>query len=222
MKKRGWFLFCATLATPVWAGDIPPRCIEKVRAEVIQRETEFLQARGETLASPFEASVYNRIRTQGDEVHLVVVLEDPADGRWVRYELRTHSAALAECKVAPSRMSKSACRYSRDTGPEALNQIKGLSFLAAEDLKPDAKLTSLQESQIRIFLEDSASASASIREWIKQTDDQRLSTGKVTLPSGIRLTYYGAYGGENSFGIFFLEGTLHVAGKNSDAFVCLQ
>ncbi len=57
---------------------------------------------------------------------------------------------------------------------------------------------------------------------IKDTDDQELTTGQVTLPNGRKLDYFGAYGGDNPFGKFFVAGTSEVAGDNSDGSICIN
>jgi hypothetical protein len=173
-------------------------CKEGLQAAALQAETSNLQAQGETLASKLDADVQLSYWPDRPEVTVMVRLED----------------ALV-CKIPLMRKDSSACRYSRSEGSESLAEIRGIQFKSGRTIKAGAELSKLEQSQVRMFLDnDGSNASASIRELIEGTDDRSLSTGT--------LTYLGAYGGDNPFGMFFKSGTAQVAGTNGDGSVCIK
>lgn len=196
-------------------------CETSLKDFAIRAETDLLSAMGETLASKLEAEVYLSYWPLKEDVAIGVNVEDKADGRYVRYRASVLKSDAMSCRITLERATKSACRYSSADGIDGLLSIPAMSYLKGEKITPETKLTSLQSDQIRAFLGGNG-LEGSVKEMITDTDDGYLTTGTLTLPSGKKLAYYGAYGGDNPFGIFFKQGSTIVAGDNSDGSICLN
>lgn len=203
--------------------ELSAECRTRLESQALQLELTFLESRGEALASQLSAVSHVNHFPRSGVATVVVMLEDEVDGRYVRYSQETSKENVRACRVQLTRRDHSSCRYSRGNGPESLNEIAGVHFSEGGVIRAGARLNALQKSQIRLFLDPkNYSPEASTDELIKQTEDQYLSTGAVVISSGLRLTYYGAYGGGNPFGTFFSEGTVQVAGTSSDGSVCIR
>lgn len=197
-------------------------CKSSLQKSSIFREIHRLEKKREVLASQLTADVQLSYWPDRDDVTVVVHLEDPVDGRSVSYAQKVLKTDARTCKIKLHRRNDSECRYSRpDGGPEALNSIPGLQFVSGRTIRPNSKINALEEAQIRQFL-DTDGSDTSLADLIGATDDGELSTGTVQFSNGHQLTYYGAYGGDNPYGIYFVAGAITVAGKNSDGSSCLK
>lgn len=219
-------LLAALIAVPAQAENIrdvklTDACKASLEKFALEAETKFLAAKGEALASKLEAEAYTGYWPEKADMTVSVSVEDKADGRGVRYSAKVLKTDALQCKIKLERREDSYCRYSTADGAEGLNEIAGLKMVFGKNIEADAKLTKLQADQIRLFLGNNG-GDDSVKEMIEHTDDGYLTTGTVTYKSGRKLTYYGAYGGDNPVGIFFNEGTMEVVGENGDGSVCLR
>lgn len=197
-------------------------CSAKLEEEVRRSETAYLKANGEELASEITATAGLSYWPARPEATVSVLAEDELDGRYVRWFAKVSKEDVRQCRnIQLVRRTEAACRYSRSEGPDSLTEIKGFSFKSGRDIKANTRLTAIEEAQIRAFL-DGEKSGASVAELINDTDDNELSTAQVTLPDGKKLDYFGAYGGDNPFGTFFVSGTTQVAGDNSDGSICIK
>lgn len=208
-------------AEPLKDVELTTACENTLIDFAVKAEYSFLTAKGETLASKLEGVVYTSYWPAKEDMNVSVQVEDKADGRYVNYRATVLKTDALACKINLKRADDTACRYSTGDGPEGLNEIKGLKFVDGENIKPETKLTKLQFAQVKAFLGNNGSDDT-VKEMIEGTDDGELSTGTLTLPNGKVLSYFGAYGGDNPFGIFFEQGTTNVAGENGDGSVCIQ
>lgn len=208
------------------AGDfkLPAKCSTKLQARAVKAEKERMSALHERLVSKkFEVRTSLSYYPNGDKVTVHVSLEDPADGRYAPYAATVLKTEALACKVELERRHGQACRYSRHEGPESLNEIHGLKYEAGDDIAPESKLSKARTRQVRAFLTtEGGDPDASLADLIRGTDDQKLSSGTLTLPNGTRLDYLGAYGGDNPYGIFFKTDSTTVAGNNGDGSVCIK
>jgi|GEM_PF-5031247 len=221
-----FILFIAMVSIPVFAAPgevtLSKACSAKLEAEALKAETAFLTAAGETIASKLEASVGLSYWPKRDDVNIGVRVTDEADGRYVRYGAKVLKADARQCQnITLVRRTEAACRYSRHEGPESLTEIKGITYQEGRAIKPDSRLSQLEETQIRTLLAQNGEPGATVAELIQGTDDGELSTATVTLPDGKILEYFGAYGGDNPYGLFFVAGTATVAGDNGDGSICI-
>jgi hypothetical protein len=211
----------SAFAAPIRDVELTTACENTLIDFAVKAEYKFLADQGETLASKLEGVVYTSYWPAKEDMSVSVQVEDKADGRYVNYRAKVLKVDALACKINVKRDASTACRYSTGDGPEGLNEIKGLKFVDGEKIAADAKLTKLQAEQIKAFLGNNGSDD-NVKELIEGTDDSYLSTGTLTLPNGKVLSYLGAYGGDNPFGIFFEQGTTKVAGENGDGSVCIQ
>jgi hypothetical protein len=219
-------LAAALISTGAFAGgprdvSLTDSCEETLKDFALKAEYGYLATKGETLASTLDATVYLSYWPAKDDASVTVHVEDAADGRHVRYLAKFLKANADACDMQLKRADNSYCRYSTDDGPDGLNEISALKFEAGEKISADTKLTKLATAQVKAFLGQN-SPYDTVKELIEGTDDGELSTGTLSLPNGKTLTYLGAYGGDNPFGIFFEKGTTKTAGENSDGSVCIK
>jgi hypothetical protein len=207
-------------ADPLREVDLTTACEDSLKAFATKAEYDYLAAKGEKLVGELEAVVYTSYWPAKEDMNVSVQVEDKTEGRYVNYRATVLKTDAVACKINVKRADDTACRYSTGDGPEGLNEIKGLKFVDGENIKPDAKLTKLQAAQVKAFLGNGSDDS--VKDLIEGTDDSYLSTGTLTLPNGKVLSYFGAYGGDNPFGIFFEQGTTNVAGENGDGSVCIR
>lgn len=202
--------------------ELSDKCAAKLENEVLKSETDYLKANGEVVASEIKASAGIGYWPARPEVSISVKAEDELDGRYVHWVAKASKEDVRQCKnINLVRRTASACRFSRDEGPSSLEEIKGMTYKNGRDIKPGSRLNEIEEAQIRAFL-DVDQRGTPIAEMIKSTDDGELSTATVTLPDGKVLDYYGAYGGDNPYGQFFLSGTTENAGSNGDGSICIN
>lgn len=210
----------AQLSTsPTFKYELSPSCKAKLTKGVVKAELAFLAAKGETLASEFETQSYVNSQPNRDYGVAVVALEDPADGRSVRYKARVSPGDVADCAINLVRDDETYCRYSTGEGPDALNDLPGLKFVSGDNIEAKGPHTELQTRQVRAFL-GKEEADKSLEDLIGQTDDGYLSTGTLTTQTGT-YDYFGAYGGDNPYGVFFFQGTTKEFTQNGDGFICL-
>jgi len=197
-------------------------CKESLESRTIKAEKTWLKSHGETLASSLEADTSLSYWPNRNTVSVQVTVKDPVDGRYVSYSAKVLKTEALECRIPLARQDKHACRFSRHEGPESLNDIPGLKFNVGRTIRPGMPLTELEANQITLFLDHDKTGESSVDELIRTTDDGELSTGTLELADGSTLTYFGAYGGDNPFGIFFVTGTTDIAGTNGDGSVCIK
>lgn len=208
-------------AAPLREVDLTTACEESLKDFALKAEYDYLAAKGEALASKLEAVVYTSYWPAKEDMAVSVHVEDKADGRYVNYRAKVLKTDAVACKIKVKRADDTACRYSTGDGPDGLNEIKGLKFVDGKDIPADAQLSELENAQILKFLGNEG-GKETVKELIEATDDGELSTGTLTLPNGQELTYFGAYGGDNPYGIFFQAGTTKAAGDNGDGSVCIK
>lgn len=218
-----FILLSFVTSTAMAAGkvELTPACEAELQERAAAEETAYLKNTNQTLASHLKAEAYLSYWPAKEDATVGVLVEDPADGRYVYYSAKVLKTDIAACKIKLRRDDTSACRYSSDDGPEGLLSIKGMSYAQGEMITPDQTFSDLLANQVRAFLGELYS-SIDASELIRSTDDQELSSGTLTLPDSRKLSYFGAYGGDNPFGIFFIEGTTTVAGDNGDGSVCIS
>ena len=220
-------LIAAALTLPAFAERsqtvrLSKACETELKNRYLTAEARFLARAGETLAGTLEARVTSSYWPDRPDMNLGVALEDKADGRYVRYGAKVSKEDAKACgNLELVRATQSACRYSRGEGPESLTEIQGLRFTEGPAIRPSDRLSKIQEEQIRALL-DTDKSGAPLAELIKNTDDGELSSATVILPDGKALDYFGAYGGDNPYGAFFVSRTDTVAGTNSDGSVCIK
>lgn len=226
--KLALFTFFAALQianaqSKVQPVELSAACKKQIEAFALKSELALVAQKGDKLASRFEAVSYVNHFPKEAVANVVVQLEDAADGRSVSYSAKVKKSDIAKCQINLAR-AKYGCRYSTSDGPDGLNSIKGLKYVSGDMVSSSEGLSALQKRQIVKFLNgvNKISESKEIDFLIQQTDDQELSTGELTLPDGRVMSYFGAYGGDNPYGIFFLKGTVAVAGDNGDGFVCIS
>lgn len=206
------------------AGDVQlsKECKAQLKKDILAKEAAFLAAAGETLAGPLTADVGVNYWPKRQDASVFVRVEEEVDGRTVSYGAKALKTDIRACKnINLVRRTELACRYSRFEGPDSLTEIKGITFKSGRTIKPNSRLNKVEEQQIQTWL-DSEKTGASLAELIKSTDEGELSSATVTLPDGKVLDYYGAYGGDNPYGIFYVEGTMEVAGDNGDGSICIK
>ncbi len=199
--------------------ELTKQCEKALKTQAVQAEAAKLKADGEVFTK-LRGDVQLSYSPVKPDMVVRVIVEDRTDGRFASYRAKVLKTDALQCKI-PIVRSGEGCRYSADDGPKSLNKIKGISFKNGKTIKPEDSLTELEQQQIRAVLVY-GDEGASVPELIRQTDDGELSTGNLTLPAGRKLTYYGAYGGDNPYGTFFEEGTATVAGDNGDGSICIQ
>lgn len=219
-------LAAALISAPAFAEnlrdvDLTTACENTLKEFATKAEYSYLAAKGETLASTLEAVVYTSYWPAKEDMNISVQVEDKADGRYVNYRAKVLKTDAVACKINVKRADDTACRYSTGDGPDGLNEIKGLKFVSGENITPETKLTKIQFAQIKAFLGNNGQDDT-VKEMIEGTDDGELSTGTLTLPNGKVLSYFGAYGGDNPYGIYFEQDTTNAAGENSDGSVCIK
>jgi hypothetical protein len=203
--------------------ELTKACEKQLKETYLKIESDYLAAKGEALAGPLKATVSSSYWPDRPDMNLGVRIEEEIDGRYVSYGAKVSKDDARACRnLSFTRRDKSACRYSRSEGPASLTEIRGLAFREGRAIKPGSRLSKIEEQQIRAFLGGEDNKNSTIKELIESTDDQELSTAKVTLPDGTELDYFGAYGGDNPFGIFFVAGSTDKAGENSDGSVCIS
>lgn len=207
-------------ATNIREVEITNACEESLKEYALNAEYNYLAQKGETLASKLEAEVMTSYWPAEADMVVSVRVEDKADGRYVSYRAKVSKVDALACKIKVKRSNSTACRYSTGEGPDGLNEINGLKFVDGKTLSAKSDLSDLEKAQIKAFLGNDSNEP--VEQLIENTDDGELSTGTLTLPSGKVLSYFGAYGGDNPFGIFFVKGTTRVAGDNSDGSVCIK
>lgn len=217
------FLLITLLAPSAFAVDtfdLTPACEAKLKTETVAAENSLLAAKGETLASGLSGEVYLSYYPTKPTVSITVRVSDAKDGRSVDYRASALKTDAADCKVEVRRIDESACRFSSEGGPDSLAEIAGVTYTSGADLLPEQEISELVQSQVKAFLGD-FDPEADVPALIRGTDDEELSTGTLALPGGRTLDYFGAYGGDNPFGIFFETGTTTPAGSNSDGSMCV-
>lgn len=207
-------------ATPTQHPKLSAACEAKLTKGVLKAELALLAGKGEKLASKFETTAYVNGLFKTEGYAAVVSLEDPADGRSVRYSARVSKEDVSSCNITLKRNDASYCRYSTGEGPDALNEIAGLKFVGGENIEAKGPYTETQKKQIREFL-GSEEPSKTLEQLIGETDDGYLSTGTLTMPNGSTYDYFGAYGGDNPYGVFFVKGTIQAYAQNGDGSICL-
>lgn len=142
------------------------------------------------------------------------------DGAHFSFDAVATEQQVKSCSLQPVYDARNSCRYSNYSEID-LDQIDKLVFGMSLDIKNDKKLNNTQKEQIRDLLQYDDQA-VSLNDLIADTDDGEVIYQPVTLPTGQELDYYKAYGGDNPFGIFYYQGTLDVAGTNSDGSICIS
>ncbi|MGE4133880.1 MAG: hypothetical protein AB7F86_19750 [Bdellovibrionales bacterium] len=219
----GMFLVGSLAFAELTEVNLTPACKNTLETQALNKETAHLSAAGEVLASKLEARATLSYWPEAKDVAVGVMVEDPADGRYVRYRAKVLKTELAACQIQLERQAHTACRYSRAGGPDSLTEIPGFQYQEGRTIRAQDPMSSLEIDQVHRALSDDNAApiEAEVRQMIQDTDDGEVTTGTVILPSGSRLTYVGAYGGDNPYGTFFKEGTVQVAGSDSDSDICI-
>lgn len=199
-------------------------CESWLQNRTIEDEQITLFGRGERLASEFQAKIHLRYEPYEPTVRVIVRLEDPADGRSIKYAATVLKGAALECKIPLERVETSYCRYSRTKGPESLSEISGLKFIPGRSIKSNDELSILENLQIREFLLsfDPENPNKSTDAMIDEMDYKEVTTGRLEIKGSRPLDYVGTFNGGNPFGYFFVSGTTRIVGEMADDNVCIK
>ncbi|OGS07204.1 MAG: hypothetical protein A2270_11170 [Elusimicrobia bacterium RIFOXYA12_FULL_51_18] len=191
-------------------------CKATIVEAYVEQESAYLNVHSETYGKLDGELRWSK--WSGKDYSISVYIEDQKDGRSVSYTGKFPAADVGKCQIQLKRKTEAACRYSSyDMGIEDFAAFIGGAAGKTKKIKPETKMTDLEVAQIKAFLKDEGS----VGDLIDMTDDHYVSKTPLTLPTGEGLTYYGAYGGDNTFGSFFKEGTTTVRGSNGDTDICI-
>ena len=192
-------------------------CKMKIEAEAVFAENDFLAQFNVKVEQP---DLYSYVSQRKDGTFAAQVwIMDEFDGKSVTYKAENLSQSdVLSCKIPLSRVAEGACRYG-GSGEDDFLLKAGAVEISSRVIKPTSAMTNLEVRQIMGFLTDDGRGD--VRDVIDETDDGEVIQKVWTMPNGKVLEYYKAYGGDNAFGVIYLQGTVEKTGYNSDGDICL-
>lgn len=192
-------------------------CKMKIEAEAMFSENYFLAQFNTKIEQP---DIYSYVNQRSDGTFAAHVwITDEFDGKSSIYIAENLSQSdVLTCKISLNRVAEGACRYG-GSGEDDFLAKAGAVEISSRVIAPTSAMTNLEERQIIDFLTDDGRGD--VRDVIGETDDGEVIQKVWTMPNGKILEYYKAYGGDNAFGVIYLQGTVEKIGYNSDGDICL-